>query len=209
MQRRDFLTAAVAAPFALALGRSAFAQGPIPEGTVVILQFDQDVSTMSAKKGDLIPLRVHSDVVVNGKTVVRQDSKATGVVTDIDKPGRFGKRGKLKIRLESVEDVNGRRISLDPYSSGERFNAEGPGAAGAGLLVLGPIGVVGGAFIKGKHVQIDKGTRIQARVAGAGKKVESTELSDTQAFTRERSSIKVNHRRAVDWRDRNIPGHAP
>src|SRR5687767_7531354 len=118
--RRDLLSAAVAAPFAILLGRAASAQGPIPAGTVVLLQFDQQVSTQTAKKGDLIPLRVYSDVMVNGKKVIRQDSKATGVVTDVDRPGRFGKRGKLKIRLESVEDVSGRRIALDPYSSGER-----------------------------------------------------------------------------------------
>jgi hypothetical protein len=207
--RRDFLTAAAAAPLAIVFGRAAFAQGPLPAGTLVVLQFDQDVDTRSAKKGDLIPLRVYSDVTVNGKTMIRQDSKATGVVTDVDKPGRFGKRGKLKIRLESVEDVNGRRIALDPYTSGERFKAEGPGAAAGGLLVLGPVGLVGGAFIKGNHVKVDKGTRIQARVAGPEEEPEPTQLSDTKAFSRERPSSKVNHRRAVDWRDRNIPGFAP
>jgi hypothetical protein len=205
--RRDFLTAAVAAPFAVAIGRAAFAQGPVPAGTVVVLQFDQDVSTMTAKKGDLIPLRVYSDVVVNGKTVIRQDSKATGIVTDVDKPGRFGKRGKLKVRLDSVTDTQGRRIALDPYSSGERFKAEGPGAAAGGLLILGPVGLVGGAFIKGNHVTIDKGTRIQARVAGEGKTPAPTELSDTNS--KEKPPTKVDHNRPVDWPDRNIPGHAP
>ena len=33
-------------------------------------------------------------------------------------------------------------------------------------VILGPVGLVGGAFIKGKHITIDSGTRIQARVAG-------------------------------------------
>ena len=208
--RRDFLSAAVAAPFAIVLGRAATAQsgnGSIPAGTVVLLQFDANVSTQTAKKGDLIPLRVYTDVMVNGKRMIRQDSKATGVVTDVDKPGRFGKRGKLKIRLESVEDVNGRRIALDPYTSGERFKAEGPGASAGGLLVLGPVGLVGGAFIKGSHVKIDKGTRIQARVAGEEKAPEPTELSDTNS--KERKPTKVDHNRPVDWPDRNIPGQAP
>jgi hypothetical protein len=205
--RRGFLTAAVATPFVFVLGREAFAQGPIPAGTTVVLQFDQDLTTKTAKKGDLIPLRVYSDVMVNGKTFIRQDSKATGVVTDVDKPGRFGKRGKLKIRLDSVTDVKGRRIALDPYSSGDRFKAEGPGAAAGGLLILGPVGLVGGAFIKGNHVTIEKGTRIQARVAGEAKTPEPTELSDTNG--KEKPVTKVDHNRPVDWPDRNIPGHAP
>jgi hypothetical protein len=108
-----------------------------------------------------------------------------------------------------VADIRGNRIALDPYSSGERFKAEGPGAAAGGLLVLGPIGVVGGAFVKGNHVAIDKGTRIQARVAGEAKTPEPTELSDTQTFSREKPVSKLNHRRTIDWRDRNIPGQSP
>jgi hypothetical protein len=142
------------------------AADPIPPGTPVTLQFMQDVTTRTAAKDQRIKLRVYTDVVVNGKTLLRQDAPATGIVTKVRKPGRFGKRAELKIRLESVTDASGRRVALESYSSGDRFRAEGPGAAGAGLLVLGPVGLVGGAFIKGNHITIDQGTRIQAKVAG-------------------------------------------
>ncbi|HEU4751616.1 MAG TPA: hypothetical protein VFU47_00830 [Armatimonadota bacterium] len=153
----------------------ARAQGPVPPGTPVMLQFMEPVSTKTAKKDDRIPLRVYTNVVVNGKTLIRQDAPATGIVTSVKKPGRFGKRGELKIRLESVTDVNGNRVPLEQYASGDRFTASGPGASAGGLVVLGPVGLVGGAFVKGKHVTIDKGTRIQAKVAGGEKPAKKNE----------------------------------
>lgn len=139
---------------------------PVPPGTRITLQFDRSVSTRTARKGGTVPLRVYSPVVVRGKTLIDQDAPATGVVTSVRRPGRFGKRGELKIRLVSVRDRSGARVPLEAYTSGDRFSAGGPGASAAGLLVLGPIGLAGGAFVKGKHVTIDRGTRIQAVVAG-------------------------------------------
>lgn len=136
----------------------------VPPGTAVLLQFQQDVSTKTAKKGDQIALRVYTDVVVDGKTLIKQDAPAVGIIESVRKPRSFGRRAELKLRLDSVKDVNGTRVPLEPYTTGDRFKATGPGAAGAGLLVLGPVGLVGGAFVKGSHITIDKGTRIQAAV---------------------------------------------
>lgn len=151
------------------LASGALADQKVPGGTVVMLEFLQDVSTRQARKGDEIKLRVYTDVVVNGKTVIRQDAPARGVVTDVKKPGPFGKRSRLLLRLDDVKDVNGDLVRLDPYTSGGRYRPEGAGVSGAGLLVLGPAGIVGGAFIKGSHITIKQGTRIQAKVAGEEK----------------------------------------
>jgi hypothetical protein len=159
----------VLAPALLAPLTPARAQNAVPPGTPVMLQFMETVSTRTAKKDDRIPLRVYTNVVVSGKTLIKQDAPATGIVTSVKKPGRFGKRGELKLRLESVNDVNGKRVALDSYDTGNRFRASGPGASAGGLVVLGPVGLVGGAFVKGKHVTIEKGTRIQAKVAGGPK----------------------------------------
>jgi len=152
---------------------AARAAQSVPPGTAVLLQFDDEVSTKTAKKGDRIHLRVYTDVVVNGKTLIKQDAPATGTVTNVRKPRSFGRRGELKVRLENVTDVTGARVPLEPYSTGDRFKATGPGAAGAGLVVLGPVGLVGGAFVKGSHITIDKGTRIQAVVWDGKTKPES------------------------------------
>ena len=166
MKRILHLNAALLAACLLAVAACARAAEPVPPGTPVMLQFLEEVSTKTAKEGDPVKLRVYTNVVVNGKTLIRQDAPATGVITDVRKPKRFGKRAELKIRLENVQDVAGNRVPLEAYSSGKRFRAGGPGASGAGLLILGPVGLVGGAFVKGKHITVDSGTRIEAKVAG-------------------------------------------
>lgn len=143
---------------------SVRADQTVPPGTAVLLQFQESVSTKTAKKGDQIQLRVYTDVVVDGKTLIKQDAPAIGIVESVRKPRSFGRKGELKLRLDSVRDIAGVRVPLEPYSTGDRFKAAGPGASGAGLVVLGPVGLVGGAFIKGSHITIDKGTRIQAMV---------------------------------------------
>lgn len=164
--QRSLCSLAVGLVLGAALAAPARAQAPVPPGTPVMLQFVEAVTTKSARKGDRIRLKVYTNVAVGGKTVIRQDTPATGLVESVRKPGRFGKRGQLRIRLESVKDVRGARVPLEDYGSGNRFTATGPGASSAGLLVLGPVGLVGGAFVKGKHITIEKGTRIQAKVAG-------------------------------------------
>lgn len=166
MKRVLKLNAALLAACLLIAPGAARAAEPVPPGTVVMLQFLEELSTKTAKKGDPVKLKVYTNVVVDGKTLIRQDALAHGIITDVRKPKRFGKRAELKIRLENVQDVNGNRVPLEPYTSGKRFRAGGPGASGAGLLILGPVGLVGGAFVKGKHITVDSGTRIQAKVAG-------------------------------------------
>jgi hypothetical protein len=146
--------------------QSVDAAALVPPRTPVTLQFMQNVSTKSARRGDRIALRVYDPVVDHGKTLIRKDAPALGVVTSVKRPGIFGKKGELKIRLDRVSDVHGHRVPLETYRSGDRFRALGPGASGAGLLILGPLGLVGGAFVKGKDVTISAGTRIQAEVAG-------------------------------------------
>src|ERR1051325_3006230 len=136
----------------------------VPAGTPVMMQFEDTVSPKTAKRGDVIAFRVVSDVTDNGQTVIRDGAPAVGIVESVKKPGRFGKRGELKIRMQTVNDVNGGTVNLEPYTSGKRFSAAGPGASAGGLLILGPVGLVGGAVVKGSNVTIDSGTRIEARV---------------------------------------------
>jgi len=160
--------AVLAAVFTLTLmtALAGTAEPRIPAGTPVMLEFVEEVSSRTAKKGDPVRLRVYTDVLVDGKVLIKQDSLAQGIVEDVHRRRSFGRKGELKLKLQHVADVTGARVPLEPYESGKRFKAEGPGATGAGLLVFGPVGAIAGVFVKGKEVTIRRGTRIQAQVAG-------------------------------------------
>ena len=154
---------------------TAYAQGGkpstvLPRGTVVALTFSERLQSQNTQKGQTVKLRAWSDVLVDGKVVIRQDAPAHGIVTQVKKPGSFGRKARIRVRLEWVEDVNGGHVPLQAYTTGRRFDPKGPGAAAGGLLLFGPVGLVGGLFVKGGHITIKQGTRIQAKVLAPGER---------------------------------------
>jgi len=137
----------------------------VPAGTKVPLEFAQSVDSGTAHKGDLVKLRVHEDVMVNGEKVIAAGAPATARVAEVKKPKPFGGKAEIKINQLRVRAANGREMQLDQYNSGKRFmDPKAGGAATGGLILLGPIGLAAGAFFKGGHMLIKSGTHIDAAV---------------------------------------------
>lgn len=138
-----------------------------PEEPTLPLEFTQVIDSRKVKKGDVVTLKVVDDTAISDKLRFRKDAPASGIIEDVKEPGRFGQRAQIKIRLDWVKDINGAQVPLASYTTGNRFEPGAGGASLGGLLFLGPVGLLGGAFIKGGHLTIKKGTRIQARVLPA------------------------------------------
>jgi len=139
-------------------------KGEKETGLTVPLEFCDTVDSRTAHKGDVVELKVVDDVQVDGRLRFRKDAAASGIIEAVHKPERFGKKAEIKMRLDWVRDVNGDQVPLSSYNSGKRFEPGAGGASLGGALLLGPIGLLGGALIKGGHLVIKKGTRIQGRV---------------------------------------------
>jgi hypothetical protein len=137
----------------------------VPRGTRVRLTFAETLDSRTSEKGDTVRFKVVQDVYVAGERVVARGARATGLVTSVRKPRRFGRRAEIKIDLVGVRAVDGKQLPLERYSTGDRYSAGGAAAAGGGLIVLGPIGLAAGAFVKGKHLKVDAGTAIDAAVS--------------------------------------------
>jgi hypothetical protein len=137
----------------------------VPEGTRVRLAFAESVDSRVTERGDTIRLKVIADVYLQGERVIARGARATGLVTHVRKPRRFGRKAEIKIDLVGVRAVDGKQLPLAPFRTGDRYNAGGAAAAGGGLIVLGPLGLAAGAFVKGKHVTVEPGTAIDAAVA--------------------------------------------
>jgi hypothetical protein len=142
------------------------AAGPnLPAGTKVPLQFAQRLDSRHARKGDLVNLRVRQDVIVDGRTVIARGARATARVLDVRKPRPFGRKAQIKLDLVGVRAADGREVPLGQYNSGRRFtDPKAQGAAAGGLILLGPIGLAAGAFVKGNHLVINPGTAIDGTV---------------------------------------------
>lgn len=153
---------------ALVAAGTTYAQ-MVHRGTPVTLVFDQDLSSKHAKAGDTVLMHVAKDVVVDGRVVIKAGTHEDALIESVSKRGRFGKNGSIRLALNPVVGRHDRKIPLQPRTAGHNFNGSRTDhaalAAGAGLLVLGPIGLVGGVFIPGKDVNIKAGQKLESEVS--------------------------------------------
>jgi hypothetical protein len=95
---------------------AAFAQSAQPlvlaDGTPVIVQLDESISSAHARVGDQLSFRVVQDVNVEGLTVIPAGSTASGSLVRVHHRRVLGMGGNLVLKLDSVELANGDQVSL-------------------------------------------------------------------------------------------------
>lgn len=140
----------------------------LAKGTPVDLAFDQAFSSKSAKVGDRVRLHVIADVSDGGKVAIKRGTPVTARISDLKKRGRFGKNAQLKLDIDPII-VKGVVVQLQPRQKGNMIGGKrgttAAGAAGAGAIVLGPIGLGAGYFVVGKAVDVKVGDRLETQVA--------------------------------------------
>ena len=150
--------------FAFLLACAAIANAArlvIPKGTKVTVVFDQALNSKTTKAGQSVRLHVRDDVSVGGQKVIRHGERVQGVITKVSKRKRYGINAEMRMDLKPVRSVMGTMVPLEAGGKGEKISGKKSGqAAGAtagGAVVFGPVGLVGGYFIKGKAVNIKVG----------------------------------------------------
>lgn len=148
-------------------GNMPMANRTIAQGTLVKVEFLTPLNTGKNKEGDLVEFQVTDNVIIDGVLVIPAGSKATGEVTKISSAKGFGKDGKLEIDFKTVEALDGTPVSLilgDKAKEENKNMAYAAGASVTGAIILGPIGLVGGAFVKGRQVEIPVGSKMYLEV---------------------------------------------
>lgn len=126
----------------------------LPIGTPVTLETTVELSSRSHVKGDIVPLRVATDVLVHGTLIVRAGTEAVGQVVDAQAKGAMGMSGRIVVRPLYAK-VGGRIVRL----SGQSTDA-GSVTAGA---VLGTVALTMPVFT-GRSAMIPAGTRFTGMV---------------------------------------------
>jgi len=88
----------------------------VPVGTVVVAKFIEDVQPSTVQQGDSVLLLVDKDVVVSGKTVIKEGARIRAEVADSKKSGYAGQSGRLLLTFRSVTAVDGQEIMLSGSS---------------------------------------------------------------------------------------------
>ena len=140
----------------------------VPKNTLIKVALVDPVNTKNLKKGDAIRYKVAADVIVDGKLVFAKGEPGDGVVTKVKQARNFGRNAELEIDYKQTKSIDGTYVAtfMGEEAKQEMKNlAMAAGASLAGIVILGPIGVIGGAFVKGKNIDLPEGTEfyIQTR----------------------------------------------
>lgn len=79
----------------------------VPNGTHVLLNMINSVSTKQAQVGDRLYLETAFPVLSGNRIVVPQGSWVTGTITYVKRPARVKGRGELQVRFDSLTLPNG------------------------------------------------------------------------------------------------------
>lgn len=142
----------------------------LPANTVFKISLNDDVNSKVNQVGDPVTFTVQEDVMVDDVLVLPRGSQGSGVVTKVSRPKSFGRSGTLDISFDQVFSVDDESIPtvLGPEAKEKlKMEAAAVGASTIGALALGPIGLVGGLFVKGKDVNLPAGTELYIQTSEA------------------------------------------
>jgi hypothetical protein len=139
----------------------------IPKDTLVKIKLTSDLNSKSTKVGETVSFQVENDVLIGGVLVIPAGAQGYGRVTKVEQRKNFGRDAKLEVAFETVVGLDGSSIATemgDKAKEETKSLAKAAGATAAGLVLLGPVGVVGGAFIQGQDIAIPAGTELYIQI---------------------------------------------
>ena len=133
----------------------------VPRQTLVRIEFVDSLTSKTAKVGDTARVKVAEDIFVEGLLVFPKGALGQVSVKSVKPAKTFARNGKLELEFDYVETFDGRPAhfiqgakSLDATET----YAKAAGASIAGAIILGPIGLVTGAFVKGENAVVKEGS---------------------------------------------------
>jgi hypothetical protein len=138
----------------------------LPEDTPVRLKLMQNLTSATSRVNEKVDFEVMEAVKVGGVVVIDQGAPAIATVTEASPKKSFGRSGKLNVNIDHVRLVNGERASLRAIKGGSGGSRTGvmTGAVVATAIIFFPAAPLF-FFIKGKNIEIPKGTEITAYIA--------------------------------------------
>ncbi len=153
--------------FAYANGKFVVRNVTLNKDNLLKIKLITSLNTRTSRAGDAIRFQVADDIYVDGGLIIPKGAQGVGKVDKVEESKNFGRDAKIQINFDSVDAIDG---SLIRTVLGEKAKAENKslataaGASVAGMMILGPVGIVGGAFVHGKDVEIPAGTEVYIQI---------------------------------------------
>jgi hypothetical protein len=132
----------------------------LAKDTPIKVEFTDALDSKNMKHGDPVHFKVAQDVFVDGVLVIPAGAGGFGTIEKVVQPRSFGRDARIDVSFSYIYALNGVRVKVYVGDVAQQEAKTVAGAAGAsigGMIVLGPIGAIGGAFVTGKSVVIPVG----------------------------------------------------
>ena len=106
---------------------------------------------------------VNENVMDGNVLLVPAGTVGSGTITSLKKARSFGRNGVLDITFDTIPAIDGTEFTAVQGKEAKdktRNEVKAAGASVAGAVLLGPVGLVGGAFVKGKNIEYPAGATI-------------------------------------------------
>ena len=111
---------------------------------VIGIRIDQSISSETAQVEDRVTGKITRDVTVDGRTALAAGTRLEGVVTVVERGGKFRERAKLAIKFNTLILADNLRVPIQT----EAILREGESPAGEAGSKIG-VGAVAGAILGG------------------------------------------------------------
>ena len=156
------------------LVETAYADGQVPveetvlpKDSLVKIRFMAPLSSKTAQADDPVSFVVADNVYVNDVLVLAKGATGLAKVKEVKQPRSFGRDAKITVEFSYVYGVDGSTVPVYIGKLAKQQAKTAAGAAGAtigGMVVLGPIGAIGGAFVTGQSIVIPEGSTTYVQV---------------------------------------------
>ena len=133
----------------------------VPKNTLIKIALTKEINAKNIVVGDTVPYKVTEDVMVGDVLVFAAGSEGTGTVKKVKQAKNFGRNAELEIEFGNTKSIDGKFVKTfvgDEAKANMKHLAYAAGASLAGILVLGPVAVVTGAFVHGKNIDLPAGS---------------------------------------------------
>ncbi|GMB01281.1 hypothetical protein [Pelosinus sp. IPA-1] len=154
---------------AYANGKVSITNAAVSKDSLLKIKLVTPLNTRTSRPGDVVVFQTADDIYIDGNLVIPKGAQGQGVVNKVEGARNFGRNAELQVTFDTIEAIDGTMINTILGEKAKEENkslATAAGASIAGMAILGPIGIVGGAFVHGKEVEIPAGTEmyIQTKV---------------------------------------------
>ncbi|WP_295238848.1 hypothetical protein [Veillonella sp.] len=137
--------------------------GSVANTEVFAVTLNTPINTATSKVGDAFSFTVADDIMDGNVLLVPAGTVGEGHISELKKASSFGRNGKLDLIFDKVPTLDGTdftAIQGEEAKAKTKQELKAAGASVAGAVLLGPVGLVGGFFVKGKNIDLPVGSTI-------------------------------------------------